>query len=503
MSDNILVKELAGRLSGIAMISSDISDADLEGQDIEFLVAHITEYFEGAEKPAIVTREIIGRVTDKKDAQQPKVEVLGILDFRPTAKEVTSNFSVRDVDVQKTVGTVGDFTEYFNSRMNKLREFLHSGQSSRLSGMMKSIESLKQYTSGKEVTVVGMVYEKAVTKNGHVLVTMEDETGTVKVLFPKADKLSRGYALFNASMKLINDEVIAVRAKISAPDFIIASEISHPDIPVHVRKNTEDDIAVGFMSDVHVGSKLFMSKQFGRFLDWINGKLDYRMELAGKVKYITVSGDLVDGIGVYPNQEKELAIDDIYKQYKEMFELFSKVPDYVEVFLITGNHDAVQRAEPQPRLPQEFYKDFKLSNIHLVSNPGYVKVHGLRILGYHGTSLDSVIQGIPGCSYTKPEGAMLEVLKRRHLSPIYGDNPIVPSKSDPMVIDEVPDILHMGHLHKNGYDEYHGTLIVNSGTWQARTGFQVRMGHVPTPAVMPVYETAKSRLHAVDFNVQV
>ena len=69
-----------------------------------------------------------------------------------------------------------------------------------------------------------------------------------------------------------------------------------------------------------------------------------------------------------------------------------------------------------------------------------------------------------------------------------------------MVIDKVPDILHMGHLHKNGYSEYHGTLIVNSGTWQGRTDFQVRMGHIPTPAQMPVYEAKSGTMNVIDFN---
>lgn len=510
MSDNALVMQLAGRLTGIAIISSDISDSDIAGQDSESLVAHIISYFETSEKPALLTKEILVKIMNEKSTElqenvpQPKVEILRPPDFRPISKEVESKFSIRNVDVQKTVGTVSDFTHYFNDRLQKIREYVHSGQASRLSGMMKSIDSLKQYANGKEVTVVGMVYEKIITKNGHILLTLEDETGIVKVLFPKPDRQnSKSSELFANANRIVNDEVIAVRAKIAGENFVIGSEMAYPDVPVHNRKATEDDIAIGFMSDIHVGSRLFMGKQFDRFLEWINGGLDYRREIAEKIKYISVSGDLVDGIGVYPNQEKELAIDDIYKQYKEMFDLFLKVPEYIDIFLLTGNHDALRRAEPQPQLLEEFYKDFKLTNIHLVSNPGYITAHGLRILGYHGTSLDSVIQSIPGCSYTKPEGAMIEVLKRRHLSPIYGDNPIVPGKSDPMVIDQVPDILHMGHLHKNGYAEHHGTLIVNSGTWQGRTGFQVRMGHVPTPAIMPVYETKSMQLQAVEFNVQV
>ena len=95
---------------------------------------------------------------------------------------------------------------------------------------------------------------------------------------------------------------------------------------------------------------------------------------------------------------------------------------------------------------------------------------------------------------------MTELLRRRHLSPIYGDNPVVPGKQDAMVIDEIPDILHMGHVHKNGYTNYHGTLVVNSGTWQARTPYQAKLGHLPSPAVLPVYEARSMLLSAIDFN---
>ena len=79
---------------------------------------------------------------------------------------------------------------------------------------------------------------------------------------------------------------------------------------------------------------------------------------------------------------------------------------------------------------------------------------------YHGTSLDSIIASIPNNSYAKPEKAMVELLKRRHLSPIYGGNIIVPSKNDSMIIEKAPDILHMGHIHKNGITNYHGVAIV-------------------------------------------
>ena len=503
MANDELVKELARRLAGIAIVSSEITDWDLVGVDLEAIIAHARDKFGSGEGMQVLTKEmLVALMNDNEEyPEQEKVEIIRSPNFKPTAKEMAEDFEIKNVATEKTSGKVSDFANLFNDRLRRIKAIISDSNSSRASGMAYGIESIKQYTDGREVVIAGMVYEKRVTQKGHVLLKLEDETGTANVLFykPQNDAAARYADLFDSASKIVSDEVVAVRGKISGP-FVIANSLIYPDIPIRQRRRTDEDFGIAFMSDVHVGSKLFMQKQFDKFLEWVNGKYDYKKELAEKLKYIVVSGDLVDGIGVYPNQEKELAIDDIYKQYSEMFTLFSKVPEYVHVFLLTGNHDAVQRAEPQPTLPQEFYKDFKLSNIHLVSNPGYVTLNGMRILGYHGTSLDSIIQGIPGCSYSKPEGAMLEVLKRRHLSPIYGDNPIVPSKNDSMVIDKVPDIMHMGHLHKNGYAEYHGTLIVNSGTWQARTGFQVRMGHIPTPAMLPVHEAKKGEMSIVDFN---
>lgn len=504
MVENKLVLELANRLNGIAILSSDITDKDLSGVDFESLIAMARARFSGIAAPSLLTKDLLVQIVKDKDAGDVLRERSSTQNksFEPMAKGISNNFAVANQAFERTGGKVSDFADFFNDRLEKLKAIIYDSQSSSMSGMIHNIESVKQYTRGREVVLVGMVYDKIITKNGHVLITLEDETGTAKILFIKPEQGRGGQQaaeLFMNSKKIVNDEVIAVRGKVSDP-FIIASALVHPDVPVRQKKKIEEDIAIAFMSDIHIGSRLFQQKQFDRFIDWMNGRIDHKKELAGKIKYIVVSGDLVDGIGVYPGQERELSIDDIYRQYYELFSSFAKLPEYVQIFFITGNHDAVQRAEPQPTLPEEFYRDFKLSNIHLAPNPSYIMLNGIRVLGYHGTSLDSIIQGIPGCSYSKPEDAMLEILKRRHLSPIYGDNPIVPSKNDSMVIDKVPDILHMGHLHKNGYSEYHGTLIVNSGTWQGRTDFQVRMGHIPTPAQMPVYEAKSGTMNVIDFN---
>jgi DNA polymerase II small subunit len=144
-------------------------------------------------------------------------------------------------------------------------------------------------------------------------------------------------------------------------------------------------------------------------------------------------------------------------------------------------------------------KDLVKSNVTSVGNPSTVVIEGLKHLMYHATSIDSMIANLPGASYMHPEKVMVEYLKRRHLSPIYGGNLIIPENIDYMVIDEEPDVMHCGHVHKNGYGQYRGTLLINSGTFQDRTEFQVKQGHVPTPALVPIYEIKSGRLRTLDF----
>ena len=369
-----------------------------------------------------------------------------------------------------------------------------------LNGMVSTLEGIRSYSDGREITALGMISSKITTKNGNIMVVIEDETGEAKIMFMNGTS-KKSLELFEKARHLVEDEVIAVSGKISGP-FIIASEFVWPDIPINDRKQSEEDVAIAFISDVHVGSKFFMERNFSNFIKWLNGNYEKREDLAGKVKYLVVGGDVVDGIGVYPNQDRSLTVLDIYAQYKIFFNFISMIPDYIQVFVIPGNHDAVQRAEPQPQLSSELVGDFKADNVHIIPNPSFLTLHGINVLAYHGASLDSIINAVPGTSYAKPEKAMIEILKRRHLSPIYGGNMIVPSKNDNMVIDKVPDILHMGHVHKNGMANYHGVDIINSGTWQSTTDYQLSLGHVPTPCVVPIYEAKGNRFTTINFERQ-
>ena len=242
-----------------------------------------------------------------------------------------------------------------------------------------------------------------------------------------------------------------------------------------------------------------MEAEFIRFLNWLSSSED---ELVRKIKFICIGGDLIDGVGIFPNQDKELLETDTSKQVSHAVNLLNKIPKDLRVFIIPGNHDPGRRALPQPSLPKrDFNELYLLENFTILGNPSMLELNGVKVLMYHGQSLDDIIATTPGLDYSKPAEAMKILLKARHLSPIYGQRtPMAPELEDMMVITEVPDILHSGHVHVIDVQNYRGTLIVNSGAWQSQTKFQQTMGVVPTPGIAILVNLATLQPYQISFN---
>jgi DNA polymerase II small subunit len=137
----------------------------------------------------------------------------------------------------------------------------------------------------------------------------------------------------------------------------------------------------------------------------------------------------------------------------------------------------------------------------MLGNPSLVELNSVKFFLYLGQILVDIIATTPGLSYSKPADAMKVLLKARHLSPIYGQRtPIAPEQEDMMVITEVPDVFHSGHVHIIDVQNYRGTLIINSGAWQAQTKFQQTMGIVPTPGIAILINLATLQPFQLDFN---
>lgn len=381
-------------------------------------------------------------------------------------------------------GKINDFAQYFKARFYTLKRLLEKRHD-----FGKSIDISRAKTLDRDVKIVGIVYDKTTTKNGHTMLTIEDDTDTIKVFISKESPLIGEF--------FVNDEVIGIQGKPNRDrTMVIPDKIFRPDIP---RNNTwepsDTPSKVAFLSDVHVGSTTFLEKDWDRMVAWLKAN-----SVKEDINYLIFPGDVVDGIGVFPNQDKELIIKDIDEQYAKLAEYLKDIPDHIKMVIHPGNHDAARLAEPQPALNQRFTKGFD-SNILMVGNPVYAEIEGRNVLTYHGKSMDDWIAAVQDLTYDDPLKVMKQMCVRRHLAPIYGQrNALAPEKKDYMAMEIVPDIFVSGHVHGAGQEIYNGVRLINASTWQDQTEYQKQHNFNPDPGIMPVVELGSGRIVMHNFH---
>ena len=370
------------------------------------------------------------------------------------------------------------FGRLFLDRYQRLFSIIRERLDTKNSAMVSSAKSL---TPGKKVKVAGLLAERS-TRRGVVELRVDDPTGTLKVV-------CREGAAEKAALEAPLDSMIVVEISKGKSGQMFTDSVVLPDVPGRRAVSFSHRVYAILLSDLHIGSRMFLADDFARFLKWLDGGFG-DADVVSRVKYLVIAGDLVDGVGVYPGQEFQLAERDPKKQYEMASELLKQVPGHIQIVLSPGNHDAVRQALPQPAVGVDMAESlYAMDNVRWVGDPAYVKLHGVTFLIYHGKSLDDVIATTPNLAYDRPTDAMKLLLRARHLAPTYGKRTALsPELRDYMVIDQVPDVLHVGHVHTYGELSYRGTMLINSGTWQAQTSFQSNMGLEPTPSIIPVID---------------
>jgi DNA polymerase II small subunit len=434
---------------------------------------------------------------EAKKIPQP-IEIKTVKGWKPLARDYESELRIiNDITGRRTSeGTTQDFVNLFRDRYQVIRKILCSQR--REIAQYIPINRIRKTMT--DVQLIGMVKNVKTTHNGHRLIEIEDETGSATLMALKTDT-----EISHIASEVMLDEVIGIVGKLSKTnDLIIVQNIIYPDIKLHhERKRSESPLCVAFLSDVHMGSNMFMESEWNMFLRWINGNLgnSRQRDVASKLKYLVLPGDLVDGIGIYPNQEKELAISNIYEQYQALAQQFQFIPDHITVLLQPGNHDAVRPAEPQPAFEKEIRDLFSGKEFIFIGNPSYFSLHGVEILSYHGQSLLDYSTNIQSLSYNEPTEVMKLMLKKRHLSPTYGGyTPLAPEHKDYMLISEVPDIFVTGHVHTSSIDNYRGVTLINASSWQSQTSYQKMMNFVPDSAKLPIVDLKTGNATAMDFS---
>jgi len=404
----------------------------------------------------------------------------------PKNKRLPDLTVIKDTDVtgeSVCEGKIEDFARYFRNRFQTLKRMIQSRRDFGRGIPIKDLEGMN-----REIKIVGIVADITYTKNGHRMITLEDDTGTCKVMILK-DAPTIGNDI------IVNDEVIGVLGRTSGSGIIMISEIFRPEIPAINAWETSDSVSsVAFLSDVHVGSHTFLETRWKNMIKWMKENA-YEQD----IDYLVFPGDVVDGIGIFPGQQEELDIHDIYGQYEKLAEYLKDFPDHVKMVIHPGNHDAVRPAEPQPALSEVFTKTFD-SNVMMVGNPVSLNIEGRTVLTYHGRSIDDWVSSVQQLTYEDPVKIMKEMLSRRHLAPIYGQKTaLAPERKDYMLIEHVPDIFITGHVHGAGHINYRGVRTINASAWQDQTDYQKMHNFNPDPAVMPIIHLGTGKVNMKKF----
>ena len=175
--------------------------------------------------------------------------------------------------------------------------------------------------------------EKEFRVSEHIVLKLEDTTGICTVIIKKNDD---NRELNESIGGVVLDEVIGVTG-VWVGGALFAEKILFPDIPLNkeLKKQKEEEYVV-FLGDTHFGSKVFMKEEFNKFIIWIQGKLvnEEQKRIAEKTKYLILTGDIVEGVGIYPGQQEDLEILDIKQQYDEAARLLKQIPENIKIIQI-------------------------------------------------------------------------------------------------------------------------------------------------------------------------
>lgn len=431
--------------------------------------------------PDIISPEFVASVTKKgKISSKTTTDV---------SEEILIKKFYQEIDLKNAPK---EFVRHYRTRYSELQNILKARQVLR---GQTSISRIKSKDRNENVSIIGYVTNKSITKNKNILLTLEDPTGSTNALIN-----SNKGEIYDIGKDLCLDEVIGIEGA-TGNNIVFANNVVLPDVPIskEFKKAPYEAYAV-FISDIHVGSEAFLQKDFEKFIRWMKGSIgnETQRNIASKIRYLIITGDLVEGVGIYPNQEEELAVKDIKDQYKQIAHYLKELPPFIKIIICAGNHDAVRLAEPQPPIDREIAAPlYELPNIVHVTNPATITIGktesfpGFDILMYHGGSFIYYADAIESIRFS---GGLKRVdlisrylLKRRHLAPTHGSTLYrVNFSKDPLLIKQIPDIMISGHIHRSTVDSYRNISILNSSCWVRQTKYQEKVGLKPQPGKIPI-----------------
>ncbi len=501
------------------LLDNEILDLFRQENDFES-VKLVIEKIKSKTQEKIITRDVLSVNQEKirqvflelpyekqKILENLKIKLgLSIEISREIKQEVSTSFnleepSVKIFDSPKLVEKkleVQDFTKYFRSRFDQMKGVLMTHSA------LNNLVSINKISGNRSnFSLIGIVRDKSVTKNKNLMLEVEDFTGKIKVLINQNKK-----EVYEEAQDIALDSVLGFSGSGNSEIFF-ANEVIFPDSMLPERKKAFVEEFALFIGDLHFGSKRFLRKGFENFINYINGDAGNRDEVM-KIKYLFLVGDVVTGVGNYPNQEPDLEINDLEEQFTQLAGLLGRIRKDIKIIISPGNHDGVRIMEPQPLLNEKYaWPLFDMDNVIMTTNPCNVNIasregfSGWDILTYHGFSFPYYAGNIPSLIKKKamnsPEEIMKFLLKNRHLAPTHGSTQYYPLEEDSLFIKKVPDILVSGHTHKAGIVYYNNILIISVACWEGMTPYQEKFGNKPDHCKVPMVNLKTRSVKILDF----
>ena len=503
------------------LLDEEVLNLLSETGDLES-VKLVLESVKNTTQKKIITREVL---QDKEkvinvfsalpEQHQKKLEKLKIkLGLKiEISKEIISNVQEGSKEVLKgdvnvkvlsmpvSVGKkleVKDFVSHFRGRFNEMRNFLQE------SPQLNNLVSIgKIYGNRQGVSLIGMVTSKRVTKNKNLLFEIEDLTGRIKVVVNQNKT-----EIYEKAEEVALDSVVGFKGS-GSREIIFVNDIIFPDATLPERKNSPVEEYALFIGDLHFGSKRFLENSFLKFIDYLNGNVPDTPEVEN-IKYLFIVGDVVTGVGNYPNQERDLKIMNLEEQFIALANLLDKIRKDIKIIISPGNHDGVRLMEPQHPLDEKYaWPLYNLENVTLTTNPSQINIGakdgftGFDVLTYHGFSFPFYVNNVPRLMMKKamnsPDLIMKYLLRNRHLAPTYASNQFFPSENDNLIIKNIPDIFVAGHTHKSAVSYHNNVLIISISCWEDFTPYQEKFGNEPDHCKVPMLNLKTREIKILDF----
>ncbi len=236
---------------------------------------------------------------------------------------------------------------------------------------------------------------------------VEDPTGTAPVYIS-----DEAVADFNY---LVEDEVIGLVCDNEDSSENRVVKIIFPDIPLATKISaSSEEIFVMFLSDIHIDELGFLPHSLEKLSNYLK-----------KIKQETIVFVLGD---IAPDKEK--------------------VEKFVELF------------------PKNFSLSFLKGELeNYLPDPVVVEINGVEIFLSHGDIFSKYFEKFK----TSPEIMLLELIKKRHLSPNFKQNKNFDEEK--LFLDKIPDIFVIGHYHDPRILNYKGVTIVSLGSFLTKPIF--------------------------------